>query len=524
MASQDAKQFNAGVSRPAENPGLQLPHVNVEHEIVTIASKCNPAGILQKPSLLADLVDIRHQIRSDVECDRETVRQRDRDIGLRIRPRKNDVATLRAWMADIRQGRGGQGRQTQRSIFTLVATLWLAGLACGWLLGETALRYDGSGPVNILHALMILVGSQLLLLAALVVLLALGLEKTREALAFINPAVWMSRLIARLQPAWRPAIRELLDGQGVMKGRGVRRWLLIYLAQHFTVALNLGIVAVLFYLVTVSDLAFGWSTTLSVDHQAVTGLFDKLSSPWQWILPAAAPDADLVGASRYYRLQSPLHRSAESVAELGTWWLFMLLCVLVYGLLPRTLALLYAGIRYDRAVISAIRNTTGAAQVLSRMRSPLVFSGAVDAETGGVDAEDTPPLRRRQAGRALSAVVIEWSGAKADHASLSRAGISAERFFTAGGNHSPDADRALVDRIGVQETDAVVMVTGSWEPPMMEFIDFLEELHKRMDPSGIRIVVLMPLDKRGKVAPEDLAAWESTLYAMEDPSLYVEVL
>ena len=467
-------------------------------------------------------MDIRQKLQSDAESDRETVRRRDRDIGLQIQAQQEDAAALRAWVAAVRRGGEGQGRLAQRGIFSMIAALWLAGITGGWLLGDAALRYDGSEPVNVIQALMILVGSQLLLLAALLVLLVCGLERVREAFAFINPAVWISRLLARVQPAWHPSISELLNGQDAMESHGIHRWLMIYLAQHFTVALNLGIIAVLFYLVTVSDLAFGWSTTLMLESQAVSGWFDALSSPWQWLLPAAAPDAELVEASRYYRLQTRLHQGTSLVAELGTWWLFVLMCILVYGLLPRMLALLYAGIRYDRSVMAAIRGTTGAAQVLSRMRSPLVSSGADEAETVNGIGESIPTLRRRQTGRPLGAVVVEWSGVKADRVALSRAGISAEQFQAAGGSQSPDADRELINRISGQEMEAVVLVAGSWEPPMMEFTDFLQELRTRLEASVIRIVYLVPPGKREAVRPGDLEAWESALYAMDDPALYVE--
>ncbi len=477
---------------------------------------------MQKPSLLADFVDIRRQIESDAGCNQETVRQRDRDIGLGIRTRQNDVATLRAWIAAIRQDRGGQGWLAQRGILTVLAALWLVGLTGGWLLGDVALTYDGSEPVNIIHALMILVGSQLVLLIALLTLLTFGLERVREAFAFINPAVWISRLLAWMQPARHPSIGELLDEQGAMTHYGIRRWLLVYLAQHFAVALNLGMIAVLFYLVTVTDLAFGWSTTLMVENQVVSGWFEALSSPWRWILPAAAPNADLVEASRFYRLQTRLNQDTVLVAELGTWWLFMLMCILFYGLLPRMLTLLYAGIRYDRSVISAIRDTVGAARVLLRMRAPLVTSGADEAEQVNGAEESPPPLRQRQTGRPLRTVAIEWSGVEADRAALPRSGITAEQFHAAGGNRSPDADRELIERIGGLDMEAVVLVAGSWEPPMMECIDFLRELRERMDASVICIVLLVPAEKGEAVRPRDLDTWESALYAMDDPLLYVE--
>ena len=48
-------------------------------------------------------------------------------------------------------------------------------------------------------------------------------------------------------------------------------------------------IAALLYLVTVSDLAFGWNTTLSMDNDLVAGIFRWLAAPWPWVFPAAAP-------------------------------------------------------------------------------------------------------------------------------------------------------------------------------------------------------------------------------------------
>ena len=52
----------------------------------------------------------------------------------------------------------------------------------------------------------------------------------------------------------------------------------------------------------------------------------------------ASPDLALVEMSRYYRLED---QRAIDVARLGAWWPFVLMCVLVWGLLPR---LVFAGV------------------------------------------------------------------------------------------------------------------------------------------------------------------------------------
>lgn len=527
MADQDAQQLYAGIAGATEYPDPYFFHVNADDEIVTIAIEFNPAGTLHKPSLLSDLVDIRRQLSSDRDRDREVLRQRDRDIGRSLTRNGSETVMLRRWIAAIRNGDADparQGRTTQQGMSTLIAALWLLGLVAGWLLGNAVLRYDGSEPVNIISALVVLVASQLLTLLALLVLMVFGLERMREALSIINPALWLTRFGARLGDTWRTLFRDLLDDHGGLADHGVRRWVLVYLAQHFTVALNLGIIAALLYLVTVSDLAFGWNTTLAVDTGSIGSLFHWISSPWRWIFPAASPDPGLVEASRYYRLQSSLRPGALPVASLGTWWLFLLMCLVVYGLLPRLLALLISGMRYDGAIGAAIRGSAGAAQVLARMQSPLVSSAAERSEQLAPSTDAPIPLRRRQSARAIDAVVIEWSGAEANRESLKRAGFSVERRYAAGGTQSVAADRALAEQVAAHGAEAVVLVVRSWEPPMLDFVDFLELVRERMSPRAVRIVLLLPIAGQGAVRAEHLESWESALYATDDTALYVETL
>ena len=482
---------------------------------------------MRKPSLLSDLVDIRRQLGSDRDQDRDAIRRRDRAIGRTLEEGDGETAALRKWIEAVRAespDQGYRGHATQQGISSLIAALWALGLVTGWLLGSAALQYDGSEPVNIISALIILVFSQLFVLLVLVFLLAFGMERVREAVSIINPALWLSRFGRRLGPTWRELFHDVFDAGGSLADHGTRRWILVYLAQHFTVAMNLGIIAVLLYLVTVTDLAFGWNTTLSVSHEQVAGVFHWLSSPWQWVLPAAAPDAELVESSRYYRLQSSLRQGPLPVARLGTWWLFLLLSIVVYGLIPRLLALLISGVRYDRALTHAIRGSDGAAQILARMRSPLV-SSAGDRQTADEHgAESAVPLRRRQAARALSAVIIEWSGAEADRSALQDAGFAVERIYAAGGHQTVAADRALVEQVASHRAEAVALVVRSWEPPMMDFVDFLEALREHMEADAVRIVLLLPISGQGGVRAEHLEGWEAALYATDDASLYVEAL
>ncbi len=476
---------------------------------------------MPKPSLLTDLIDFQVQAQLDAKLDRKTVRQRDRQIGPKIPARKSDLATLRTWVSMIRQGRQGQGHQAQTELYTLIAGLWILGLTGGGFLSLTFLHYDGSAPINLVHALIGLVGSQLLLLLALLLLLTCGLGRVQEAFSFINPAFWLTRLAVRMKPVQTSPLSQLIDTSDAYESYGICRWLLIYLAQQFTVALNIGIIATLFYLIVATDLAFGWSTTLQVETDTMSDIFGVLSLPWRWALPIAAPDAGLVEASRFFRLQTGSPIAVDMVARLGTWWMFLLMCLCVYGLIPRMLLLLYAGVRYDRALAIAIRGHPRAPTILFSLRHR-----PIDGDDCGGEASppaDDPPLCRKQIGRPVSAVIVEWAEIKSNPRALSRAGIQITQVVAAGGRQSTEVGRERIREIMAHRPEAVVVVTASWEPPILDLMDFLKALRAHMEEAAFRIVFLVPMETADGVDPQDLAIWEASLHALGDPGLCLEL-
>ena len=158
------------------------------------------------------------------------------------------------------------------------------------------------------------------------------------------------------------------------------------------------------------------------------------------------------------------------------------------------------------------------------MRSPLVSSLGDDDAEADSDGEAPIPLRRRQSARTINAVAIDWSGAEANRTALEQSGFEIERIYSAGGNHSVAADRALAEQAASHKTEAVVLVVRSWEPPMMDFVDFLGEVRAQMEPGTIRVVLLLPIPGQNSVRPEHIEGWEAVLYDNEDTFLYVEAL
>lgn len=395
------------------------------------------------------------------------------------------------------------------------------GFIIGWFLTQAVLYYDGNQPVNIIVALLVLVCTQLATLMILVVLTAGGLRGAMRTLTIFNPASLLVNVASRLNPERLESLKMIVSVAGPPTNTAVWQRLLVYLAQHFTVALNLGIVAALLYLVAVSDLAFGWNTTLAIEPATVTQWFRAIALPWQSLVPTAVPDMELVEASRYYRLQGQLRAENWDAEQLGRWWVYILLCVIVYGLVPRLVALILSGYFYDRALVSAIAVSPGASQVLSRMSSPLVDTRAEREEPGAGPLETRTLLSRRQSSHNLSCHIVEWAEARVEARRLSALGIEPVKTYSAGGHQTLSEDQDIVRHIAAHHPKGVAIVVKSWESPMLEFLDFVRALRDECG-TACPIIILLIATTENRIVPHQLESWETSLSSLSDPALYVE--
>lgn len=413
------------------------------------------------------------------------------------------------------------GKKGQQTVNMLISLLWMMGIISGWFLTQAVLYYDGNQPVNIIVALLILVCSQLVTLMILLVLTAGGLRGALRTLTIFNPASLLLNVVKKLNPERFESLRTTVLVASSPANTVIWQRLLVYLAQHFTVALNLGIVAALLYLVAVSDLAFGWNTTLTIEPTTVTQWFRIVALPWQSLVPAAVPDVELVEASRYYRLQGQLRTENWDAEQLGRWWIYILLCVVVYGLVPRLIALILSGYFYDRALVSAIAVSPGASLVLSRMRSPLVDTRGEHEEPEADHLESAALLSRRQSSQTLPCHIVEWAEARIEVRKLSALGIEPVKTFSAGGHQTLSEDQDTVQHIAAYHPKGIGIVVRSWESPMLEFLDFVRALRDQTG-AACPIIILLIATAGNPVEPHQLESWETKLSSLSDPALYVE--
>ena len=102
-------------------------------------------------------------------------------------------------------------------------------------------------------------------------------------------------------------------------------------------------------LITFTDLAFGWSTTLDVLSSEVHRIVQRWSWPWSWFWPSAVPSLDLVDATRFFRI-TETEVISEDASRFGQWWPFVMASIAIYGFVPRAVSYWIASQRCARAV------------------------------------------------------------------------------------------------------------------------------------------------------------------------------
>lgn len=489
----------------------------------------------RKASLLSDLIDLLAALRADTATDPAARRQRDRRIGTELGLAKGrSVAQIRGWLRRVElpgRARPGEGAAQLGTVIGLGLTL--LGLLTGWGAARAVLHYTGQAPINVVNVLVVLILPQLLLL--LFWLLAMVprriplIADLQSALRFLNPGR-LARLLARPLAAGSGArLAQLWDPENALALGPAARWLFSLWSQLFAFAFNVGALLALLYLVSFSDLAFGWSTTLALDSEAFHRLVRVLAAPWQHFAAEAVPSAALVDASRFFRLEGGVIGSsnvAPPAQVLGGWWPFLLASLLCYGLLPRALTLLVSWQRFRHHVRSALVALPGAPELLARMNSPLVRTAATRAEAATPTAPDGAHGARAAPARQVSCAVVVWAGSDDDEpdlmAVLPAVGILPTAVLHAGGSRSTAEDVATVAALCGSRDQGAAVVVKAWEPPLLEFVDFVQSVRARCDRQQPIVVLL-----RGDGAPvsaADLELWDLTLRPLKDPNLYIEPL
>ena len=474
-------------------------------------------------TLFEDAIDVPLWLETDRLTPYAARIRRDRDIARRT-PQGDHAQRVRAWWRSAAPDGGGAGARLDRLRTLVTVVMVAAGTLTGVAVALAAFAYDGSQPVNVVRLLALLVGVQLVLLVLTLLLLpgrVPGLRHVQDLLVALNPGGWAVAAFRKLARA-NPDVARLFDRHSPRAAAGrFAKWQLLYWSQTAAVAFNVAALVTAIMLVTFSDLAFGWSTTLDVDPAAVARAVQAIAAPWAALAPAAVPSAALVEQSQFFRLEGGAP-AAGSPRALGAWWPFTIFALVTYGLLPRLALLTLAAVRLRAATAALLLDDPRVTALLDRMAAPEIETAAAEHDEAPPPEIGLPPARDRPITGNARALIWESSlptDAVRDYARR-HLGLDVT-VVAAAGTGELTADRAALERLAADASQTLVVFTPAWEPPLLELLDFLAELRRRAGASASIVVAPVP-DGPREVTDVERATWSRAIARLADPHLYVE--
>jgi hypothetical protein len=472
-------------------------------------------------TLFEDAIDVPLWLEADRTTPHAARTRRDRDIGLKIESR-DSLQRVRGWWRAVVPHEERAGARLERIRVAITAIIALLGAALGASVALAAFQYDGSQPVNVVRliALLVIVPA-LFLLASLLFLpgrvpLLRGLQDLIAPLNVGALALAVFRRLARASPDLAVAFDWRAGRSGAAR---LAKWQLMRWSQVAAVGFNVAALVTAALLVTFTDLAFRWSTTLDADPAVVTRIVHAIAWPWHAFVPSAVPSAELIAESQFFRLDGDALASGRALAA---WWPFTLLTIVTYGLLPRLGLLLVASVRLRAAERALLLDDARVTALLDRMASPAVETAATEHGERAAPQSSDAAAYREATGRARAVIWEGCSSAAGARAhARSRLGLELDAVVEAGGSRTLGADRLALDAISSTEPGMVVVFTPAWEPPLLELLDFLGELRRRVGPEH-SIVVAPIADEARTVTGVEHETWARAVGRLRDPKLYVE--
>ena len=381
---------------------------------------------------------------------------------------------------------------------TLVGTL-LAGLLLGSAASLAVLYYDGSAPINLLLAFVCLV---VLPLLGFFLSLLLPFFQSSGFIGAFNLGGWVQAI---LRIKYFSSIRSTLVLPEVYER--FLRWRLVLNSQLFGLAFSGAALSVLLVKVLLSDLAFAWGSTLSVESGTIYALSETVSRPWALFVPEAVPSRALIENSQYFRLATT--KNEALARQLTQWWPFLAMGMLCYGVLLRTVALIVANTFAARQLKRTFLRDPHIIALLDRMHTAMVTNDSEQIMEDLSDESSPPTDTDSFASKPL--LIINWQGASLadEHPEVPRIDVTDEGSL-----------QAEQDSFQTLDNGVIWVVSKAWEPPLLECHDFLRALRNYVGPK-VKII-LMPRGAPSAELDDYKRIWQQSLAKLNDPGLYVQ--
>ncbi len=533
---------------------------------------------------IADLIDLEFFLNQDDGEDLDSLSARDRQIYTDLPSTTQEAKPqklLRAWLSSRQhalQQKDSEialpGRTWQEMLCLFFGIALFSGLFSGGGLAFSFLSYSGREPVNVAAYF-----AAFVLVQALLFLLLAGSAFFRRIQGKnIIEASLLYRLLRRLftgllhkimagvqkktsqkvsaetrlkWSAYNSSIKQIRQRYGLVF---LRPFFLV--VQVFGVCFNTGVLAATLFKVIGADLAFGWQSTLQVTPASVHQLMHWVALPWSWLPNTFIPSLHQIEGSRLVLKEGIYHLIN---ADLTSWWPFLCLSVLCYGLLPRLILLIIVSSQQYRDLAMLDFQQGYFRQTLHRMRTPQLSTAArteprpYGRATPKPDTAVTEPAPRFQditqekktadpAGDSpqtfdpaspLSPIIAlipdelqaDCSSNELEQQIRHRLGYALSQllpFWTLEQSEEEELT-ALKKAMEQDKSRDVFVLLEAWQPPIEELFSWLSQLRQTIGPAPVIFLALIgkprPETILTPVQPQHLQTWQLKTAALGDPGL-----
>ncbi|MDQ7085802.1 MAG: DUF2868 domain-containing protein [Sulfurovum sp.] len=291
--------------------------------------------------------------------------------------------------------------------------------------------------------------------------------------------------------------------------------MLIKRAQFVALFFSLGLGLALLLMIATQDIAFAWSTTLQVSPQGFHSVLVCVSSPWSFYFPSAVPSLELIEQSHYFRLGDNLsQKMINDASSLGAWWKFLLCATIFYAIFLRFCLYLLSVLGFQLAITKSILSMEGVKQILEDMNEPIISTHAIES-MDSYEVVHTGELQIIDAFRDSYNGVQGWAMPVEKLLVLNDIlSINSQVLYEVGGTNSLKVDSEII----AKSQGEILLYVKGWEPPTMDFIDYLEELLIEVDR-----VTVMPIGTEENSyipMPKSIEVWSRKLALLEHNKVY----
>ncbi len=289
--------------------------------------------------------------------------------------------------------------------------------------------------------------------AAIVIGLIVGFSLSGGLLIYngnelVNSLIYLALVVAL------PFVFSLLSIFSLLFKKDAKSKEALGLSYLFGTFFSIGALLSLLFIVTTQDIAFGWATTLDIKPNELSSTLSAIAI-WKSICSSCVVDKHLADVSQFIRLGGAV--SAEQIKnakELGSWWKFLAIAIATYGVVFRGLLF----------IITKLFSSKKEVKIVSQ--------------------ENQESLREFSKNYANKTTLQELNS----------------RAYRAIGYHI-NIPQSLNNQ---EQASDIVVAVKSWEPPILDFFDYIQELKEKNTNSKISIYLA---GLKGNATSEDIDIW-----------------